>query len=258
MRQRPDRPRATRPPADRQPLRLVRPTRWVMRAAAVFAVVAFGAVLTQLYLRDAVWETLAGAQTVTFADGTTAQLADNAHLAVPEDRGREARLLAGEALFRVTRDPQAPFSVTTPNADVTVLGTTFAVEATDVRTEVTLVTGAVAVAPRETPAAAVTLAPGQRTTVLALDAPSAPARADLGSLAWTGVVFATDQTAGEIARQLSARFDTGVSVAPSLASEVIGGNSEFGADGLADALDKLARTLGARVEADGRGFRIVE
>ncbi|WP_412060191.1 FecR family protein [Rubrivirga sp. IMCC45206] len=244
--------------ADRQPLRLVRPTRWVMRAAAVFAVVAFGAVLTQLYLRDAGWETLAGAQTVTFEDGTTVQLADNARLAVPDDRGRQARLLAGEALFRVTRNPDAPFSVTTPNADVVVLGTTFAVDASDVRTEVTLVTGAVTVAPRETPAAAVTLAPGQRTTVLALDAPSAPARADLGALAWTGVVFATDQTAGEIARQLSARFDVPVSVAPTLASVVIGGTAEFGREGLRDAVDKLALSLGARVEADGRGFRIVE
>ncbi|WP_412067069.1 FecR family protein [Rubrivirga sp. IMCC43871] len=251
------RPRTDRQPADRQPLRLVRPTRWVMRVAAVFAVVAFGAVLTQLYLRDAGWETLVGAQTVTFEDGTTVQLADNARLAVAEARGREARLLAGEALFRVTRNPDAPFSVTTPNADVVVLGTTFAVDASDVRTEVTLVTGAVTVAPRETPAAAVTLAPGQRTTVLALDAPTAPTSADLGALSWTGVVFGRGKTVGQIAAHLSELFEVPISVDPALASVTMG-DGEFGANGLDADLRLLAMGVEGRVEADGRGFRIVE
>ena len=92
--------------------------------------------------------------------------------------------------------------------------------------------------------------------MLALDAPTAPEAADLGALAWTGTVFSRELTAGEIARRLGVTFDTPVTVDPSLAGEAVSG--EFGADGLEDALSKLALVLGARVEADGAGFRIVE
>jgi ferric-dicitrate binding protein FerR (iron transport regulator) len=248
------------PAADRAVAQRTRPTRWVTRALVLTAVVAFGAVLTMLFLRDAGWETVAGGQTVLFADGSTAELAEGARLMVPEDGAedaRQARLLGGQALFRVVRNPAEPFGVTTPNAEVTVLGTTFAVEATNVETEVVLVTGAVALAPAEQPDLAVRLRPGERASVLALDAPSAPRRADLdAALAWTGTVFAQGETAGVVADRLARAFDTPVAVAPALAGEPVAG--EFGGDGLRDALDKLALALGGRVEAAGDGFRVVE
>ena len=253
--ERPAEPR--RPAGDRPALRRAGPTRWAARVAAVVAVVSFGALATWLAQRDAGWETLAGAQTVAFADGTTVQLADGARLAVPEGRGREARLEAGRALFRVERDPEAPFEVTTPNAEVTVLGTTFAVEATDVETEVLLVEGAVTLAPRATPGAAVRLGPGQRSRVLALDAPSEPAPADLGAIDFAGSVFVADGTAaGEIARRLAARFGVQVAVDGALASEPMS-RGEYGADGLGAALAVLAGALDGRVVAEGDGFRIV-
>jgi len=245
--------------ADRPPRAAVRPMRLAFRIAAVVAVVAFAGVLTMLALRDAGWETVAGAQTVTFADGSTAELADGARLSLPADGAddaRQARLLAGRALFRIERDPSNPFEVTTPNADIAVLGTTFSVEASDVQTEVVLVSGAVTLAPRATPDAAVRLAPGQRSAVLALDAPTAPAPADLGALAWTGVVFARGESVATIAARLGDVFGTRVTVAPSLAGEPVAG--EFGADGLDDAVAKLALALGGRVEANGTGLRIVE
>lgn len=252
--------RASRPaahaadrPAARRP-RGARPTRWAFRAAALAAVVAFAALLTTLYLRDAGWDAVDGAQTVTLADGSTVQLDEGARLEVSD--GREARLLAGRALFRVERDEAQPFSVTTPNAEVVVLGTTFSVEATDVETEVALVEGAVTLAPRATPAAAVRLAPGQRSRVLALDAPTAPERADLGTLAWTGTVFSADLTAGQIARHLEAIFEVPVQVAPGLAAEPVAG--EFGRYGLDNALEVLAASVGGEVLADGGGYRIAD
>ena len=148
---------ATRAASDRPAAQRTHPARWVWRATALAAVVAFGVVLTTLWTRDAGWETVVadGARTVTFADGSTARLADGARLAVPTDDladGRQARLLAGRALFRVEKDAADPFDVTTPNAEVTVLGTTFTVDATDVQTEVVLVSGAVRLAPRARPA----------------------------------------------------------------------------------------------------------
>ena len=243
-------------PAARPAVRRARLMRWPARIAAVVAVAAFGALATMLFLRDSGWETVAGAQTVTLADGSTVELADNARVMVPGDGARAARVVAGQALFRVAHDPSAPFTVTTANAEVAVLGTTFTVEATDVETEVVLVEGRVRLAPRAKPALAVTLAPGQASRVLALDAPSAPARADLGAIDVSRSVFVAEGTAvGEIARRLSERFGTAVEVDPTLAPERVSAG-EFGADGLKDALDKLALALGADVLGDAAGYRI--
>lgn len=236
----------------------VRPMRWVARIAALVAVVGFGALATWLSMRDAGWETVAGAQTLTLADGSTIELADNALLSVPDDRGREARLVAGNALFRIVRNPEAPFEVTTSNAEVMVLGTTFVVEATDVETEVTLVTGVVTLAPRATPEAAVRLAPGQRSRVLALDAPTAPERADLTTLPFDSIeTSAGFVTVEAVARRLAERFGVSITVAQALASEQVS-DIDYAADGVTAGLDLLAAALGARVEAEGDGFRILE
>lgn len=253
------RERSARPAADRPAARRsVRPMRWAARIAALVAVVSFAGLLTFLATRDAGWETVAGAQVVTLADGSTVELADGARLQVPSDDVRQARLLGGNALFRIEHDPDRPFDLTTPNADVQVLGTTFSVEATDVETEVVLVQGAVTLAPRATPDAAVRLEPGQRSRVLALDAPSAPRPADLSAIDWTDAVFVADGTrAGEIGRRLALRFDVDVDVDPALAEEPMAGG-EYGGDGLQDALDKLALALGGEVLVDGAGYRIVE
>ena len=250
----PDRP--ARPASGRRS-----PVRWVARVAALAAVVGFGAVLASVWSRDAGWDTVVadGARTVTFADGSTADLADGARLAVPThetDDLRQARLLAGRALFRIERDPADPFEVTTPNAEVTVLGTTFTVDATDVQTEVVLVSGAVTLAPRATPGAAVTLTPGERSTVLALDAPSAPERADLGALDWTGTVFARDGVpVGDLVARLARQYGETVAVDPALADVQLN-RGEYGADGLRDALDKIALASQGRVTMEGNGFRL--
>ena len=120
-----------------------------------------------------------------------------------------------------------------------------------------LVEGAVTLSPRAMPDAAVRLAPGQRSTVLALDAPTAPERADLGALDWAGAVFAGEATAGEIVRRLSDRFDATIGIDRSLSGETLSA-AEWGADGLRPALEVLAAALGARVEVEGTGFRITE
>ncbi len=244
---------------DRAPARHVRqarPMRWVSRAAMLVAVIGFVSLATWLGIRDAGMETLTGAQTVAFADGTTAVLDERAVLEVDTDRGRAARLVAGRALFRVTRNPADPFEVTTPNAEVMVLGTTFSVDATDVETEVILVEGVVTLSPRAKPGDAIRLAPGQRSTVLALDAPSTPERADLGTLSWADAVFIAEPVAGDIVRRLSEHFDVPVSIDPALEDERMSA-SDWGKEGLEPALRLLATALEADLEADGDGFRIV-
>ena len=254
------RPVTSRPAApDRAALRAhQRPTRWVWRAASVFAIVAFAAVATFLFTRDAGWETVVAqdAQVVALPDGSTVDLAAGAQLMVPEagaENVREARLLGGEALFRVVRDEATPFTVTTPNAEVAVYGTTFAVEATDVETDVVLVSGAVTLASKGDPEAAVRLAPGQRSRVLALDAPSAPERADLATTL-AGFDAGAGETVEGIAALLGERFGVPVTVDADLAHERL--SVAPSGDTAEAALDALARALDARVKADGDGFHI--
>ena len=236
-----------------------RPTRWVWRAASLAAVVAFAAVLSMLALRDQGWDTLRpdAATTVALADGSSARLAAGSVLMVPTaDGARQARLMSGEALFEIEHDAAAPFHLQTANAEVTVLGTTFNVAVGEAETAVVLLDGAVELAPRERPAAAVRLAPGQRSRVVALDAPSAPAPADVGAaVAWSGRIVARGLTAEGVATRIAAATGVSVSVAGELQDEVVTGtfHAEEGAE---RAAETLAMALGARVEADGDGLRI--
>jgi len=63
---------------------------------------------------------------VRLADGSTVQLGPGSAIAVDYDgAGRTVRLLAGQAMFDVTRDPSRPFRVAAGDVTTTVLGTRF-------------------------------------------------------------------------------------------------------------------------------------
>ena len=254
-----DRP-AERPAAPVRPMRRVNP---VWRVAALVAVVLFGALLVYVVQRDAPFDTVqtAEAQTLRLPDGSTVELAAGTTILIPEDDAddlRRARLLAGQALFTVRHDPSDPFTVETPNAVVTVLGTTFGLEVGEAETDVVLVNGAVAFASKADADAAVTLAPGERSRVVALDAPSAPAPADLdASLDWTGDLFFRAEPVAVVAARLADAFGAEIAVDDALASEMVS-VTRFERDaGLDAALDELAITLGARVEREASGYRLV-
>ncbi len=239
-------------------------SRWVWRTAALAGVAAFAVILTTVARRDAGFETLTAqaAQTVALPDGSTADLAAGTVLMIPEDGRdpRQLRIRTGAALLRVVHDPERPFSVETPNADVTVLGTVFAVRVADaetarVRTDVTLLSGRVDVALRG--GAAVRLAPGQQTHVAALAAPSAPAPADRGeALGWLPDVVVRDAPARDVVARLGDRFGVAMTVDPALADEPVSADFRM-ADGPEAAAQALALALGGHVETDGAMTRIV-
>ena len=252
---------APRRAADREPRPAARraASRWVWRTAALAAVTAFCAVAATVLLRGAGFETVTAqsAQTVTLADGSTAELAAGAVLMVPTGRRdpRQARLRAGDALFRIAHDPARPFAVETPNADVTVLGTVFAVRVEGTGTErvatgVTLLSGTVDLAVRGSDDA-VRLAPGQQSTVAALAAPTPPAAADRGdALAWQPDIVARNEPAGALADRLAEAFGVSVTVDAALAAELVSGDFRM-VDGPDAAFRTLALTLGSRSEASG-------
>jgi transmembrane sensor len=77
-------------------------------------------------------------------DGSLISLKQNARLVYYEGTAEQRRMeLSGEAFFEVTRDTARPFMIETPQATVTVLGTSFNVESSDSASTVSVRTGQV-------------------------------------------------------------------------------------------------------------------
>ncbi|GAB5537485.1 MAG: hypothetical protein Rubg2KO_37340 [Rubricoccaceae bacterium] len=237
-----------------------RPSRWVWRSAAVAVIAAFAVLGTWMVQRDAGFDRIVAEadQTVVMPDGSVANLAAGSVLMVPtaDREPRQARLKSGSALFQIVPDADAPFRLQTANADITVLGTTFGVEASEVQTEVALVAGSVSLAPRRQPDVAVRLQPGESSRVLAADPPSAPVpttRADV--LAWTGSV-PTSGPAGAVAERIGTQFGVSVAVDNALMGELVSGRFDQETTAY-EALNVLALALGADVEtSDSTAYRL--
>jgi len=253
-------PAPRRPAADRAPARPAlggrqRAFRWTWRSAVGVALALFVALSVFLIQRDAGMETVRTAvgetRVVDLPDGSTVHLAEATRLEYAARSGRHVRL-TGEAAFDVVPGAE-PFTVETPLALATVLGTTFNVRADGQATEVTLASGALALAARAAPADTIRLEPGQRSRVAAGAPPERPARADVvETLAWTGTWHFQATPLAEIARRLAAHYGVGIAVPPALAGERVTGAFEQAVP-VEQTLNTLATALGVRVEGDAAG-----
>jgi transmembrane sensor len=128
-----------------------RPTRkgvrWPMAAAiaCVFVVVGLIAVRGEWFVPEYV--TAVGEQrSITLEDGSVVELNSQSRLRAHfEAHLRAIELLEGEAIFRVSKDPNRPFRVRTGATDIVAVGTAFNVKASDSRTVVTVLEGRVRV-----------------------------------------------------------------------------------------------------------------
>jgi transmembrane sensor len=129
----------------------------------------------------------------TLADGSVVELNADAEIAVEFAPGlRRVRLVRGEALFTVTKDPARPFVVEAGGLAVRAVGTAFAVRLDPARVDVLVTEGRVAVATPAAPAEALLLSAGNRVAVpvdtvpaAAVAAPVSPAEIE-AALAWRG------------------------------------------------------------------------
>jgi ferric-dicitrate binding protein FerR (iron transport regulator) len=88
--------------------------------------------------------------TITLADGSTVELDAKSQINVgSEDARRTVELVSGQALFRVTKNPNRPFIVRAANRQVVALGTAFDVRLDARSVRVTLLEGKVRVDSRE-------------------------------------------------------------------------------------------------------------
>jgi transmembrane sensor len=194
-------------------------------AAATILVILTAVALGYRYWSDerGIYSTDIGQQrTVTLPDGTTIEL--NAGTRVRErftDRERTLDLIAGQAFFRVAKNPARPFVVMSGNVAVRAVGTQFDVYRKESGTTVTVVEGRVAVSspfateehhdaehPQSTDAEPILLGSGQQLRV----APQVELRATQANIevatAWTQkkLVFQS-ASLSEVAEQFN-RFNT--------------------------------------------------
>lgn len=126
---------------------------WLSTAAAVILVAG----ISIWYLMDRgktdflIKETTAGViDSVLLADGSRVYLAENTTIRYPQKFKEEIRpvvLVRGQAFFKVTKDPKHPFEVTINNSVVKVLGTSFNINYTVDRINLSVKTGRVMFTP---------------------------------------------------------------------------------------------------------------
>lgn len=254
----PDR-KAIRPAARKSGLR------WGWRALAAVAVVAFVAVLGLLLQRDQSMTTITVAEgetrLVELADGSTVRLLGNSQLTFvdPEQTAVFNRRvsLEGRAFFEITPDQQG-FTVETPTALTTVLGTSFGIQADEAAMEVVLATGKISVASRSAQDRVVVLEPGQMSRVARNALPITPTPVDLTeALEWTGLLYFRSTPVEDAVARLSKQFEVAITVAPSLQKEPVSGTFDP-SQSLDQILDALATTLSAQVRGDAEtGYELV-
>ncbi|WP_116807296.1 FecR family protein [Steroidobacter cummioxidans] len=128
--------------------------RWSMAAAAacVFVLVGLLAGRSQIeqWLAPEYVTAVGEQRSITLEDGSVVELNSQSRLRAHfEDHLRAIELLEGEAIFRVSKDPNRPFRVRTGATDIVAVGTAFNVKANDSRTVVTVLEGRVRVNQRD-------------------------------------------------------------------------------------------------------------
>ncbi len=124
--------------------------RWPMAAAAAFVFVAAGLIAgrpeIERWLAPEYVTAVGEQRSITLEDGSVVELNSQSRLRAHfQDDLRAIELLEGEAIFRVSKDPNRPFRVRTGATDIVAVGTAFNVKASDSRTVVTVLEGRVRV-----------------------------------------------------------------------------------------------------------------
>jgi transmembrane sensor len=127
----------------------------VKRPRFAAATIALAASLLLATATAVIWDTtyrgtysteIGEQRTLTLDDGSIVQLNARSRLRVHfDDQHRSIELLAGQALFRVAKDPTRPFIVTTGDTQVRAVGTQFDVNRRRAATTLTVIEGKVAV-----------------------------------------------------------------------------------------------------------------
>ncbi|PTT00502.1 hypothetical protein DBR11_09740 [Pedobacter sp. HMWF019] len=125
---------------------------WLRTAAAIVLVSALSVWIysEKFSVQELVKETTNQVDSVLLSDGSKIILAKNSAVKFPDrfnGKTREISLLSGEAFFKIHRDPKHPFHVAIGHSKVSVLGTSFNINYSKIKINVSVKTGKVSFLP---------------------------------------------------------------------------------------------------------------
>ncbi len=236
--------------------------RIITRVAAVALLLVGSFFLWQKYAAPQSYYTqkaLTAHSTLTLHDGSVVWLRKGSRLEYPSAfKGKERRVkLYGEAFFDIQKSSNR-FVIETPNAEVTVLGTSFDVDTDDRKTEVTVATGVVALKSQRS-GKEVKLTPNQKATydveaqrITVLKAPY------LNDIAWhTGKLHFENTPLTEVLNTLSALFGAEIL----LENNSLGScpfTSPLASSELQKTINVIAKAFDLKVEKSPQGYILKE
>ncbi len=187
-------------------------------AVLVFALVAFGG---YLWYQRAQWQTFTAAaknETLTLPDQSVVVVRKGSSIKYLKTFDKKERLvqLTGEAFFKVQHKDNQPFLVTTENAEVKVLGTSFLVNSAPSTDEVVVVTGKVYVKDKNKANNQVILAKGQRAVLEHARFYQSPVT-DSNFIAWeTGQLIFNNTPLPKVLQDVAHYYGVQIELAPAL------------------------------------------
>lgn len=205
-------------------------------------------------------------RSVLLSDGSTVTLNTDSHVRLDLNaKTRDVRLVRGEALFEVAKDPNRPFRVYSDNVVVQAIGTEFTVYRHDDETRVTVVEGrvlvdwdTVAAAPSVAPPPSVQLGAGMQVAVVKDDPQLIPVMANLEKAkAWTDrrLIFDRETVADIVAEFNRYNREQLICGDPSLGSRRLGG--VFNANDPDEFIELLSGLEAIEVRRTSDGHRVL-
>ena len=199
-----------------------------------------------------------GQKKVLLSDGSVAWLNENARLSYPDlflDNERKVEL-SGEAFFEIVKNPDKPFIVSTNNASVKVLGTSFNVNTQARVTEVSVTTGIVQVQPNSS-SNHVTLKAGYSATVNEKGIASFQT-SNQNYNSWRTGVFVFNQASLEtVVKDLNTFYNTKIRLSPGLNIDCTL-TAHFDNTPIKDVLEVLKLTCNLSIEETREGYNILQ
>ena len=241
-------------PGTRQALTRRKAWRWGALAASIAVAGLLAIQLFQAGSDTYAVETVLGQKrTIALADGSEIMLNGGSKVSLDRNDERTAKLLRGEARFKVRHDDSDPFTVVAGDRRLVDIGTVFNVVHTGKELRVAVAEGAVRY---EDSKRKIDLAPGD---ALAADAGgsiriSKKPAASIGS--WADGVLVYDQTPlGLVSEDLSRSLGVTVTLPSALQATSFSGVIQT--DGGKDAVrERLEQLLGVPIEADGSNWTV--
>jgi ferric-dicitrate binding protein FerR (iron transport regulator) len=197
-------------------------------------------------------------QRIELTDGSVVWLNDDATLAYPSTfTGSDRKVtLTGAAFFEIVKDPSKPFIVSTKNAHIRVLGTSFNVDTDTEKTEVSVTTGTVSVQ-SATSEKSVTVTAGYGATANK-DEVTAYKHSNPNYTSWKTGVFTFKQTPLKtVINDLNTFYDNQIQLSPDVDTDC-GLTSTFNNVPLPDIIEVLKLTCNLSIQKTKDGYLITQ